>query len=181
MKYNPPSDYLIKHLEHIWPLKVSGSVLDLACGTGSNGLYLAEKGARVHFWDQNSEKLAQIKRIARLKGFDTSFKKIDLETGQGSVLPEEYFSLIMVFRYLHRPLMPEIKNAVLPGGTIIYETFTIRQAQLGKPSNPDFLLNDGELKEWFSDWAILDHYEAELLDPIRYMAGIIARKSSPGI
>ena len=31
------------------------------------------------------------------------------------------------------------------GGVLIYETFAVGNAEFGKPSNPNFLLNPGEL------------------------------------
>jgi hypothetical protein len=34
---------------------------------------------------------------------------------------------------------------LLAGGVLIYETFAQGNAQFGKPSNPNFLLNTGEL------------------------------------
>jgi hypothetical protein len=52
---------------------------------------------------------------------------------------------VIVFNYLHRPLMPAIVEAVAAGGVLIYETFTVAQALRGRPRNPSFLLNPGEL------------------------------------
>jgi tellurite methyltransferase len=65
----------------------------------------------------------------------------------------------MVFRYLHRPLIEQIKAAVVPNGLVIYKTFTLGQAELGRPKNPDFLLKEGELAEYFSDWKIIHYFE----------------------
>jgi len=171
-----PSGYLTEHADLLLCAAKDGPTLDLACGSGQNGLYLAEKGVEVHFWDREEQGLDNIKSIARVKGLKVFIRQIDLETGQGGALPADYFSLIMVFRYLHRPLISDIKKAVLPGGIVIYETFTTRQAELGKPSNPDFLLKENELLEWFRDWEIIDHRQARLENPERYMAGVIARK-----
>ncbi len=171
-----PSEYLTDHLGLLLDTAGTGPVLDLACGAGRNGLFLAEKGIEVHFWDRNEQDLAKIKSIARSKGIMVFTRQIDLETGQGGLFPSDHFSLVMVFRYLHRPLIPEIKNAVLPEGIVIYETFTTRQAEIGKPSNPDFLLKENELLEWFTDWEVIDHQQGRLENPERYMAGIIARK-----
>ena len=52
---------------------------------------------------------------------------------------------MLVFNYLHRPLMPALVDALEPGGVLIYETFTVGQAERGHPRNPAFLLGDGEL------------------------------------
>ena len=53
----------------------------------------------------------------------------------------------MVTNYLHRPLFPELLAALAPGGVLIYETFAAGNERYGKPSNPAFLLQPGELLE----------------------------------
>lgn len=65
----------------------------------------------------------------------------------------------MAFNYLHRPLFEQLKRAVHPGGIVLYETFTLDQANHGRPKNPAFLLRPGELLQTFSDWAILHYFE----------------------
>ena len=62
----------------------------------------------------------------------------------------------------------------------MYETFTREQAQLGKPKNPDFLLEAGELARCFVDWKILHRFEG-LSEPIgggrpSAIAQLVARK-----
>lgn len=154
----------------------TGPVLDLACGSGGNGLLVAENGAEVHFWDKNIEFLKDIEARAAEKGLLVYTRQIDLESGRRGLFPQEYFAAVMVFRYLHRPLIPDIKSSVQSRGIIIYETFTARQADIGKPSNPDFLLKDHELPGLFSGWQIMDYYQGRLENPQRYMAGIVVRK-----
>jgi hypothetical protein len=91
-------------------------------------------------------------------------------------LPEDFYKGILVFRYLHRPLIPCINKALIKGGILIYETFTIEQPKFGKPHNPEFLLNPGELLEWFKDWEIIHHFEGIKEDPKRAVAQIVCRK-----
>ncbi|MGZ5203047.1 MAG: SAM-dependent methyltransferase, partial [Telluria sp.] len=57
------------------------------------------------------------------------------------------FSGIVVTNYLHRPLFGQIAAALAPDGVLVYETFARGNEIFGKPSNPDFLLNPGELLE----------------------------------
>jgi len=68
--------------------------------------------------------------------------KVDLERPARTRSRGEY-SVILVFRYLHRPLMPCIRKALRTGGFLVYSTYTVDQAQFGKPRNPDFLLKPG--------------------------------------
>ena len=84
---------------------------------------------------------------------------VDFEQPETDPLGGRLFSSILVFRYLHRPLMPAIKSAVQPGGLVMYETFTTDQAALGRPSNPDFLLQPQELERVFQHWDILHLFE----------------------
>ena len=44
-------------------------------------------------------------------------------------------------------MLAGIVAAVAPGGSLIYETFAAGNEAFGKPSNPDFLLQPGELLE----------------------------------
>ncbi len=54
----------------------------------------------------------------------------------------------MVTNYLHRPLIAGMLASLAPNGVLIYETFADGNAQFGKPSNPAFLLQAGELLDW---------------------------------
>ncbi len=55
------------------------------------------------------------------------------------------FAAIVVTNYLHRPLLPYLAYSLAPGGVLIYETFAVGNGAFGKPSNPAFLLQPGEL------------------------------------
>jgi hypothetical protein len=52
-----------------------------------------------------------------------------------------------VVNYLHRRLFPRLLAALTPGGVLIYETFATGNERYGRPSNPAFLLQPGELLE----------------------------------
>jgi hypothetical protein len=55
------------------------------------------------------------------------------------------FDAVVVTNYLFRPLLPLIMNALDLNGVLIYETFMVGNERFGKPSNPAFLLRQGEL------------------------------------
>ena len=57
------------------------------------------------------------------------------------------FDAIVVTRYLHRPLLTPIVEALAGGGVLIYETFAAGNERFGRPRNPEFLLQPGELLE----------------------------------
>jgi hypothetical protein len=91
-------------------------------------------------------------------------------------LPEDSYGGVLVFYYLHRPLIFCIKKALKPGCILIYETFTIEQPKFGKPHNPAFLLRPKELLEWFNSWEVLHYFEGIKEDPRRGVAQIVCRK-----
>ena len=101
---------------------------------------------------------------------------VDLENPGTSPLAGLKFSAILTFRYLHRPLFPALREAVLPGGLVVYETFTTENHRFGRPSNPDFLLKPGELETIFEDWQIIFYFEGDLRHPDRNVARLVARK-----
>jgi len=68
----------------------------------------------------------------------------DLET-QSWPFEREKFDAIIVTHYLHRALFPSLLCALADDGVLVYETFARGNEAYGKPSNPDFLLTEGEL------------------------------------
>ncbi|MEH6590917.1 MAG: methyltransferase domain-containing protein [Halioglobus sp.] len=145
-------------------------VLDLACGEGRNGIYLNQHGVPVVFADRSqtalgcvSDKLEQ--QPADPDGCANELWCVDFETAASEPLAQRNFGAIVVFRYLHRPLMRSIRDAILPGGVVVYETFTVGQAALGRPQNPDFLLQPKELAQTFADWDIVHLFEGVVDTP----------------
>jgi len=109
-------------------------------------------------------------------GVRVAFWEVDLEVPGVNLLPEDHYGAIIVFRYLHRPLIPGIKKALRRGGLLLYETYTAEQSRFGKPRNPDFLLQEGELLRWFEDWEILHYFEGIKQEPRCAVAQIVCRK-----
>lgn len=178
------SSFLVENLALFDNLGTGKGVLDLACGRGRNGLFLVSHNVPVIFADNNEAHLQSI--VPTLKPYETSAEKsecwlIDFEAqaSQGrNPLAGKSFDAVIVFNYLHRPLFPFIQEAIRPGGLIVYETFTVDQKQFGRPTNPDFLLEHGELRQLFDSWERLVDFEGETSDPTRAIARLIARKQA---
>ncbi len=159
------SPLIEKYLTQLQALALSkqAPILDLACGSGRNGLFLIANDTPVMLADINSEALERVKQS--LNSLTAEQQKLaqywqeDFEQVGTTPLQGKSFSAVIVFRYLHRPLFDQIKTAIKPGGMIIYETFTEQQAQFGRPKHPDYLLRSGELVELFSDWKILHSFD----------------------
>ena len=119
-----------------------GTVLDVACGSGRHARFLAAKGCRVLAVDIDAESVRSMDGTA---GIET--RVADLE-GAPWPFSGRRFDGIVVTRYLHRPLLAPLLDAIAPGGVLIYETFAAGNEHYGRPRNPDFLLQPGELLEW---------------------------------
>jgi tellurite methyltransferase len=158
------SPLLRAHLGEFNTGSKSEPILDLACGDGRNGLFLVGNDIPVVFADINPRALEQVRATLSTAEYKNkrqraTFWPVDFEQGSPAPLKEKRFGGIVVFRYLHRLLVQDIRNAIIPGGIVVYETFTVEQPQFGRPKNPDFLLRQGELRRYFSDWHILHHFE----------------------
>ena len=170
--------------EHLAALRAAGElapVLDLACGSGRNGLYLHRQGLPVAFADIRADALADIDAaLEKTSASNARLWQVDLESGAADPLQGKRFGAVLVFRYLHRPLMPAIARAVLPRGLVIYETFTVDQPRFGRPTNPDYLLQHDELPGHFDGWDILHTFEGEVQNPAtghhQAIAQLVARK-----
>jgi hypothetical protein len=74
--------------------------------------------------------------------------------------------VVLVFRYLHRPLMPWIAGLLAPGGLLVSETFTRAQRRLGwGPARDAFLLEPGELPTLFPSLEALVYEEGPTDEP----------------
>jgi len=173
-----PDTLLSDHLSLFSDELKDRPLLDLACGDGHNGLFLALRGFSVILADRSEEALKQAGESAADLGVTVVLRQIDLEKENSNPFKNDFFSAVLVFRYLHRPLMPCIKKSLRKGGLLMYETFTTEQAQFGKPKNPEHLLKPGELYSWFQDWEIIHSFEGIKENPKKAVAQLICRKPS---
>jgi SAM-dependent methyltransferase len=165
-----PAAWLTDHADLLPP---QARALDLACGRGRNALWLAERCASVLALDRDAAAVDQLRAAAGVRGLPITAVVTDLEWGVRP-LASSAFEVIVVINYLHRPLFPSLVDALTPGGVLIYETFTRAQAARGRPTNPDFLLEQGELNRLVAPLEILDWREGEF--EARDVASVIARR-----
>jgi SAM-dependent methyltransferase len=163
-----PATWLVYH-QHLLPR--SGGALDVACGRGRHALWLAARGLVVHAIDRDAQAIADLNRVSSERALDIRPRVFDLETGSPQ-LPERAFDLVVVFNYLHRPLFAALIAALRPGGLLIYETFTRAQAARGKPTNPAFLLEPGELRRLVEPLEVMAEREGTFGE--RDIASIVA-------
>ena len=156
----PVSDLFARELPRLVAAGAPGPILDLACGRGRHALAAARAGLPVVAMDRNAEFLAELAEHARREGLDVTPLRCDVETPDGIPAPDAAFSAVLTFRFLYRPLAPEIERVLAPGGWLLYETFTRDQRKLGYgPRNPAFLLSPGELPRLFPGLETVAHEE----------------------
>jgi SAM-dependent methyltransferase len=114
-------------------------VLDVACGRGRHLRYLRSLGLAAVGVDCDEQALAG---LGALEGVE--LRVADIEAGTWPFAPGG-FDGVVVTNYLHRPVFPHLVAALRPGGVLIYETFAAGNERYGRPANPDFLLEPGEL------------------------------------
>jgi tellurite methyltransferase len=154
-------------------LPATGDSLDLACGSGRHAVWLAEQGFQTMAIDRDAAAIEQLNEEASRRGLSIRTRAVDLESTE-RVLEPDSFDLIVVVHYLHRPLFPSIVSALRPGGVLVYETFTRAQAARGRPTNPAFLLEPGELLTLVGPLQILTSREGDFDG--RFVASIVAMR-----
>lgn len=147
-----PSSWIVQ-----WAGLVSAdaAVLDVAAGGGRHTRFFAGRGHTVTAIDRDISALAAQPNVEIVQA--------DLEDGSPWPLPGRPFGAVVVTNYLHRPLFPALLGALSPGGVLLYETFMEGNERFGRPSQPDFLLKDGELLELVRGRFSVVAYEARMI------------------
>jgi SAM-dependent methyltransferase len=131
-----PSAWVVRFAGLIRP---GGRALDVACGGGRHARLLASLGHAVEAVDRDAPALAGLADVA---GVRTTCSDIE---GGAWPYPGARFDAVVVTNYLHRPLLPVLVSSLAQGGVLLYETFARGNERYGRPSNPEFLLEPGEL------------------------------------
>jgi len=147
------------------------AVLDVAAGGGRHSRFLAGRGHKVTAVDRDISAIAADPAIESIQA--------DLEDGSPWPLAGRRFGAIVVTNYLHRPLFPRLIDSLEAGGVLLYETFMEGNERFGQPTNPDFLLKEGELLDVVRGRFAVTAYEARLIsEPKMAMVQRIAARLS---
>lgn len=137
-------------------LPASGSALDLACGMGANGLFLAVHGLTTQAWDISPVAVAQLHERARRDQLPLSVQACDVSATPPS---PDTFDVIVVSHFLDRSLMPALMAALRPQGLLFYQTFTRERVDDSGPRNPEFRLAANELLQLCAPLHVLAYRE----------------------
>jgi SAM-dependent methyltransferase len=168
-----PSTWFFWHAHRLGP---GARVLDLACGEGRHSLAAAAAGATVTGVDRDETRLARARELAEWKGVPIDWRIVDLE---GDWPDFGTFDAVLVFNYLDRARLPQIRGLLAAGGLLMFETFLLAQRELGwGPTSEDHLLQPGELARLVQPLRVVHGREA--LEPVnaerwRAVASVLAR------
>ena len=145
-------------------------------GRGRHSTVLIQNGFCVFGVDRDHGRVSQAQAALRMSGLAGCLWVADLER---CPLGTRRFDLVVCTRYLQRSLWPALADAVIPGGFILYETFTTTQLRYDwGPRSGDHLLHpDGELCAAFQGWDVWTYEECEVPTA---EARLVARKPQRG-
>jgi tellurite methyltransferase len=172
-----PSAFLVEAMERIAlvaPQPAGARAVDVACGSGRDAVHLASAGYDVDAIDVLPDAVARATELAARYGVTVNGIVQDLERDPS--LPRDAYALVIVVRYLQRSLFAALRDAVAPGGFVVYETFHVRNAETGRPPrSPEHLLETGELTRAFAGFEIVIARDAVERDG-RFFSQFLARR-----
>ncbi len=157
-KTTPPVCAVLKENSHLLPF--TGKALELACGLGSNALFLAQQGLETEAWDISPIAIEKLQKTALQHQLPLTAIQTDLTTLDPS--PDQY-DVIVVSHYLDRTFCRSIISMLKTGGLLFYQTFTAEKVSLEGPSRPEFVLAGNELLKLFSELNLLVYREEGLV------------------
>lgn len=95
-----------------------GTALEVACGGGRNAIALAEHGLDVTAVDVSDAALEYARRRAADAGVDVEFVRADVDSMD---LAEGSYDAIVVTYFRMRERLPDLLDALAPGGVLLYE------------------------------------------------------------
>lgn len=175
-------EHPIPELERRIDTLPEGRALDVATGTGRNAVYLAGRGYDVEAVDVSDEALERARRRAAEAGVDVEWIRTDLTDSEYDIEANAY-DLITVSFFAALELVPELKDALAPGGVLVYEHHlrSSERVEIG-PSSDRHRYRSNDLLRACLDLTILTYEERrrEVNDGTAAVATVVARNSSGG-
>ena len=125
----------IRRWSHL--LQPGGTVLDVACGAGRHMRWFNQRGHPVTGVDRSAAALCALDDI----GTQVERIEADIENAPWPLMQQgrpRDFNAVVVTNYLWRPLWPVLLQSVAPGGVLLYETFSVDHASIGRPAHRRF-------------------------------------------
>ena len=152
-------------------------VLDFAGGSGRHAAAIAQTGRTVIVIDFIAQAVATA--TARQKNVLGAVADV-----RAVPLRDASVDAIVVVSFLDRSLFRSLRQLLTPGGTLIYETFTLQHLDVVErghargPRNAEYLLKPGELPRLAAPLEVIEHEECLVVDSAgeRHIARMVAIK-----
>lgn len=156
----------------------NGTAVDVASGRGGNALYLAASGLQTTAIDISPVGLEQLQATAQQRSLAIHTRAEPVSEGS---LGEAQWDVVVVSNYLQRDLFAGIARALKPDGLLFYETFVKNKCDSSAgPGNPEYLLDNNELLNAFSDLSIRVYIDLQTTghreEGLRNKACVVAQK-----
>lgn len=167
-----PSPWII---ERALALPSDALILDLAGGTGRHAGPLVAAGRQVVVADFVPRAvLAAVRRQRGTVGVVADATALPIRRGS--------LGAIICVSFLDRSIFGVLRELLAPGGTLLYETFTlahldvVARGNARGPRNPEFLLHPNELARLVAPLTVQEHSEGTLVDAVgeRSVARVVA-------
>lgn len=172
-----PASAWVQRWSHL--VAPAARVLDVACGSGRHVRWFVQRGCQVTGVDRDPAAGA----LADCAEIVIADIEAEVETSAWP-FEDRRFDAVIVTNYLWRALLPTLVASVDAGGLFIYETFAAGNETVGKPSNPGFLLQPGELLGAVAGLRVLafeDGFEDATTSTLpRFVQRIVAVREHPG-
>ena len=136
----PVAAQVLRDYVHLLP--ATGTALDVACGLGGNAVLLAEQGLETWAWDVSDVAIERLLQVAQQRHLPVHAEWRDVVVSPPT---PESFDVIVVSRFLARPLLPALVAALRPHGLLFYQTFTALAVEDVGPQQPAYRLAAQEL------------------------------------
>lgn len=168
-----PADLLTKWIARL----LRGKALDLACGTGRNSLFLAERSYEVTAIDVSPTAVKLAENQALERGLKINWIVADLDKYKIQGL----YNVILSFFYVNKKIVPDIIKSLNTGGILIYQSHMFPPVPSEEPHTDRFRFKPGELRQLFKGLKVLDYEERQIDeegDRHSYIASLVAQKES---
>lgn len=178
-EYDPreyPSPLLAENV-HWLP---DGRALDLATGHGRNALFMAEHGYDVDAIDIAPAALQEARNRADDRGVDAEWIAADIDEFD---FPEDEYDVITISFYVNFDRLPDIKEALAPGGVLLYEHHLRSAEPVDRgPSGDRYRMRSNDLLRACLDLTVLHYAEGtrEVGGENGAVASIVARNTNGG-
>jgi SAM-dependent methyltransferase len=164
---HPGSSIPAEIVKRFCHLAAPGRALDIACGNGRNSIFLSQNGFAVDAVDVS--RVATDRLAAGRPGIQVICADLDIWK-----IPGDRYSLVVNIRFLDRRLFPMIRDSLVAGGILIFESFV-------GCKHAAYCLAPNELLRAFQSMHILYYEEkpAEHGEKFDQIATLVAAKSDP--